>query len=278
MFRSAFQATGKSFGPIIISALSFILSFAILHPFALFLDPSFSLYALSGIGKLAVMTAGIMLALSFAAIQQRSLLHAFRDAATWPASLKHLKTFFRFAGTFAALHLLVLGGYWLTGWATFQPNELPQLFSRWPLILICCVGTFALAWAEELLFRGLIYHYFRQHYTVLPSAIIASFIFMLLHDLHNPLNLLTVRWQLGLGLFLLGLFLNLVMVWQRSIAAGAGVHAGLVIVKAILRKIHILPVLAGSLYWFPIDLRQSFFTHIMLFIGIVLVWRKIKKH
>jgi len=277
MFRRLQTVAGASFGPIIVSALSFIISFSLIHNLALLLHPSFSLFALNGVGKIAVMTAALVQALCLVAIQPKSLFMFFRHAATWPFYSSCMRTFLQYAGSFALLHLIVLGGYFFTGHASFNAYAIPQLLTRWPLVLLCVIGTFFLAWAEELLFRGLIYPYFRQHYSMMTSAIIASTIFMLLHDLHNPLSLVTYQWQLGLGLFLLGLFLNLVMVWQKSIAAGAGVHAGLVVVKAILRKIHILPLAAGSPYLFPIDLRQSLFVHLLLSAGIAFVWNKMTK-
>jgi hypothetical protein len=44
----------KNIGPILLSALSIFMSFFIIQPIALYLDPTFSLFANRGIGKIGI--------------------------------------------------------------------------------------------------------------------------------------------------------------------------------------------------------------------------------
>jgi membrane protease YdiL (CAAX protease family) len=126
-----------------------------------------------------------------------------------------------------------------------------------------------LAWTEELIFRGTIFPYFEQFYSTIPSIVLTSLIFMLVHNLKNPLMLLSCDWKLGLGLFLLGVLLNQIFVITRKLYAGMGVHAGLVFVKVVLRRIPFLSSVP--------DLRQSYLVHILFLFTIVtlfFVYRK----
>lgn len=144
-----------------------------------------------------------------------------------------------------------------------MPTALPLMIKRWPILCIGFIGTFFLAWSEELLFRGLFFNHFAHTLPTFTSAVMSSVIFSLLHDLSNPLRLITTQWQLGLGLFLLGMFLTYIRLW-KGFAASAGAHAGLVYIKVILRKIPLLPIVTGSPYLFPIDLRESLIVHALL--------------
>ena len=86
-----------------------------------------------------------------------------------------------------------------------------------------------------------------------------SVIFMLVHDLHNPLNLITKDWKLGLGLFLLGVLLNLIFVLSEKLYTSIGAHMGLVSVKVLFRRIPILKFYPTDQlpFWIHQDLRQS---------------------
>lgn len=261
---------------IIGSAASFLCSALIIHTIALRLDPSFSLLLTRGVGKAALMWAAILQIIWFLAIQAASFATPlWRDAITWPLQKKSWSPFFRFFLLFCGAHILFLSSYYLTGWATWQPAALPLLLTRWPVLLVGFIGTFFLAWSEELIFRGLLFSHFQRSLPLLTSAVSSSFIFSILHDLHNPLNLLTRDWQLGLGLFLLGMFLTYVRVWQNSLAASAGVHAGLVFIKVVLRKVDLLPIIGGSRYLFPVDLRESLIVHLLLTIGCIMIAQRI---
>jgi hypothetical protein len=103
---------------------------------------------------------------------------------------------------------------------------------------------------------------------------------MLCHDLTNPLNLITKDWKLGLGLFLLGMMLNIIFVITQKLYTGMGAHAGLVFVKVILRRARFLVFLPAAQLpcWVNPDLRQSVLIHIMFVavnIGLIIRYRKI---
>lgn len=275
---SAACAVQKSLRSVIGSAASFFVSAIIIHFFACQLDPSFSLLLTRGVGKAALMWAAIVQICCFIAIQQPSFSSSFwRTAVSWPLRCKDLTLWGRFFTLFAGLHVIILSAYWATGHAHWFADALPLLIRRWPILLIGFVGTFLLAWSEELIFRGLLFQHFGRTLPLLTSAVLSSFIFAILHDLHNPLRLLTCHWQLGFGLFLLGMFLTYIRVWQNSIAASAGVHAGMVFIKVVLRKVPLLPIAAGSPHLFPIDLRESLILHALLLAGCIVLHAHIKQ-
>lgn len=102
---------------------------------------------------------------------------------------------------------------------------------------------------------------------------------MLAHDLTNPLNLVTVHWHLGLGLFLLGFFLNLLFFLSGRLAVSMGAHAGLVFVKVFLRRIPLVSYAAVVPWWFDPDLRQSPAVHALFIVSIIIItimhWQKL---
>jgi len=187
-------------------------------------------------------------------------------AFSWPFSMAQLKIFFSFLVVFSIAHSTALLAYWFSGYAEIQyKNALETVLSaRWYHLLLSLIAPATLAWAEEFIFRGVTFSYLRTRMNFLNSLLISSFIFMIVHDLNNPLNLLTRDWQLGLGLFLLGVFLTTIMERSGTIAASAGAHAGLVLIKVVLRKFPIIIVTGNSLFLFPADLRMSLITHAAL--------------
>lgn len=219
--------------------------------------------------------------------------HLFwRDAVCWPFRATSWHPFFLFFCVFTLLHAGVLGIYVfynIAQWVplplpdlietsmSWAPSILPHIIASKKVLIVGFIGTLALAWAEELLFRGLLLQHFLRFMPPFASAIASSFIFSILHDLRNPLNLLTAQWQLGLGLFLLGMLLTYIRLWWGSMAASAGAHAGLVYLKVILRKIPLLPIAAGSPFLFPVDLRESLLVHVLMVLGCWLLARQANK-
>jgi len=249
-------------GPIFLSALSLFLSFFILQPFAYKLDTTFNLLTSRGIGKVAFVCMAIYQIILLLSIQSSLFLKQFLDRVLlFFGKEKWVSTFSLLFVSFFSFHALVLFLFFQFGQIQYNPS--------WGTITSAVVGktlfglfvVFLLAWTEELIFRGTIYHYFEQFYRPLPSMLLTSLIFMLVHNLKNPLTLVTTEWKLGLGLFLLGLLLNQVFVITRKLYAGMGIHAGLVFVKVILRR-------APFLMFIP-DLRQSHVVH-FLFAGAIL--------
>lgn len=243
-------------GPIVLSALSLFFSFLIIQPLALFLDPTFNLLASRGIGKVAFISMAIFQILLFLSTQKKKFLKDFFDRTLfffvkdkWTGPFTSLFTLF------FIFHAIILFIFYQLGYLFYNPT--------WGHITIQLIGktilglfvVFMLAWTEELIFRGTLYPYFQQFYSPLTSALVTSIIFMLAHNLRNPLTLISTDWKLGLGLFLLGFLLNQVFIITNKLYTGMGIHAGLVFVKVILRR---APFLVGI----P-DLRQSHIVHVL---------------
>jgi membrane protease YdiL (CAAX protease family) len=256
-------------GPIFLSALSLFISYTILQFFAYKLDPAFNLLASRGIPKVAFICMAIYQILLFISIQPKKFLKEFFDRVLF--FFVKERWFFSFSYLFISfflLHSIVLFIFYQQGHILYDPNGASITT---PIILKTLFGLFVvfmLAWTEELIFRGTIYPYFAQYYSPLVSMLTTSLIFMLAHSLKNPLILLTTEWKLGLGLFLLGLLLNQVFVITKKLYTGMGIHAGLVFVKVIIRRMPFLKSVP--------DLRQSHLVHILFLCAIIFlfVWYK----
>ena len=261
----------KTLGPILLSVLSIFTAFIILQPIAFTLNSSFNLMASRGIGKVAFISMVIFQLILFLIIQPLPFLEKCLDSSllflkktTW------IKTFFFYFSIFFVLHALLLVFFYNLGYAYYNPN-----WGKFNIELILKLlwgffVVFMLAWTEETIFRGISYQYIAQQFSKITSIFIASLIFMLAHDLYNPLNLITKNWKLGLGLFLLGFLLNTIFVITGKLYAGMGIHAGLVFVKVVLRRARfiIIPI-SGLPFWANSDLRQSLLIHILFLILII---------
>jgi membrane protease YdiL (CAAX protease family) len=263
----------KAIGPVILSALSLFIGFFILQPIALALDPTFSLLASRGTGKVAFITMVIFQVVLLLSIQSKKFfnqflktnLYFFKDA-------KWLKTFFKYFVIFFFLHLLTFSTFYFAGYSFFVST-----WGAWSFSLISRIGfgffvAFLLAWTEELIFRGTLFPYFEQTFSQIGSVFITSFIFMIVHDLQQPWRLLTTNIKLGLGLFLLGLLLNLVFAVTRKLYVGMGIHAGIVAVKVFFRRVPCIKFVDSSLWswWVHKDLRQSYLVHFLFLLSILI--------
>ncbi len=265
----------KSLGPIIISALSIFIAFLIIQPIACWLDPTFNLLANRGVGKIALTTLVILHIVLLVFTQSKSFLKLWvTKNLSFLRNSRWLKYFFLFFVIFFALHALMLISTLFLGVTNYNYALATIKTSIYARILFGFIVTFFLAWTEELIFRGTIYLFLVQNIRKFESVILTSFIFMLVHDLANPINLVTKNWKLGLGLFLLGILLNLIFEITGKLYTGMGAHAGLVFVKVILRRIPFITYLPAQLapWWFARDLRQAHSTHIaFIIVNIMLV-------
>ena len=267
-------------GPIVISALSIFISFLILQPLACCLDPTFNLLASRGIGKIAFIVLVIYQILLLLLLQHKTFLQQFLKTNLYFFSEKNwLKKFFYYFFIFFLFHTLILLFFFYIGFAKYNPdwgNLNISLILRifWGLIV-----TFFLAWTEELIFRGTLYPFFAQKVSPLISLLTTSVIFMFVHDLRNPLNLITKNWDLGLGLFLLGVLLNLIFISTKKLYTNMGAHAGLVFVKVILRRAPLIIFLPPYLlpFWINSDLRMAPIVHVLFFIVITILAIKNRK-
>jgi len=181
------------------------------------------------------------------------------------------KDFFIFFNLFATLHSLFL----LTGVAAGYAIFTPMINYSWATLtcklVIGLVATFLLAWSEEMIFRGTLYRYLSLSLSPFKSMLITSAIFALAHNLTAPWLLMATDYKLGLGLFLLGLLLNLIFVITNKLYCSMGAHAGLVFIKVCLRRAPIVTLLPLNMlpWWLHTDLRQSFFVHLIFFLCII---------
>jgi membrane protease YdiL (CAAX protease family) len=269
--------------PVILSAFSFFLSFCLIQPIGLLLDPSFSLLANRGIGKVAVTLVVLTHCALLATTFPRKLWQQFIAANflfIWKE--RWLKPFGKAFTLFFCLHLTFIAlsaAFGLTHWnlAAFHPALTLQIV---PALLLGFIATFFLAWTEEVIFRGTLYPFFAQQLEPLTSALLTSFIFMIVHDLTAPYNLVTTEWRLGLGLFLLGFLLNLIFIISGKLYVGMGAHAGLVFVKVLRRRIPFISHPVTLPWWFAVDLRQSLLVHAVFIAVIILLlcyYMKIRK-
>lgn len=252
----------KVLGPIFLSASSLFISFQIVQPIAYRLDSSLDLLASRGFGKIAFSIMAILQVFLFLSMQSKNFIESFLNTSVYYFWDKNfLKTILKYFFTFFILHWLVLVGLLALGQIAYNPNYVLSL-SLIPNLAWGVLVTFFLAWSEELIFRGMFYPYFAQSWSPLTSLLSASLCFMLVHDLTNPINLVTINYKIGLGLFLLGLLLNTIYVISGKLYTGMGVHMGLVSVKVVLRRIPFLTFL---------DLRQSHLVHVLFALTIIIL-------
>lgn len=270
----------KAFGPIFLSAFSIIISFKIIQPIAYLIDPSYSLLSNRGIGKVAFITLVILQIILFLMTQSsKFFINFLKTNLYFFLKLTWIKKYLKFFFLFFTLHALILYIFTIVGFAKFNQMWGTFTFKLFLKILFGFIVTFFLAWTEELIFRGTLFPYFRKTLSTFSSLIITSTIFMFVHNLTNPLDLVTTNWKLGLGLFLLGLLLNLIFINTETLYAGMGAHAGLVFVKVFLRRIPLLIFLPAAQlpYWINKDLRMSNLIHIFFLITILIMLFKTRK-
>ncbi len=260
----------------VLSALSFFISFVILELLAIFTTPYVTLLSSRGLGKVLFVSMGIyqlvLLLLTHTKMFWNSFINRnlmFLIKENW------IPKFAKLFCIFFALHSIILAILYYMGHVRYSSLWGPiNIF----LILKTLFGLFVvfmLAWTEELIFRGTVYPYIRQYYSKLISLFATSLIFMLAHDLKNPLRLISTEWKLGLGLFLLGILLNQVFIVTNKLYTGMGIHAGLVFVKVILRRARFLVFVSSEkLPWYiNQDLRQSHLVHLLFIICIIIIFK-----
>ena len=267
----------KCLGPISLSALSLFIGFLILQPLACSLDATFNLLSNRGIGKAAFISMVIYQLILFFSIQPYQFLKNFlQNNVTFIVKKYWFKNFCLYFFIFSLLHSLILIFIYFTNNAYYNQQWLiiKNYNSLAITLSLSLIGPFLVAWTEELIFRGTLYPYFEQYYKPIYSMFIISTLFMFAHNLTNPLKLVTTEWKLGLGLFLLGILLNLIYIITGKLYSGMGAHAGLVFVKAILRRFPIILFIPEQqwVWWINKDLRQSFLIHLLFLItNIVLI-------
>lgn len=255
------------------SALFLLISTVVVQWVGSWIQPDFYILANRGIGKVlfTLLVIGHLLGLALSCSRnflyqalERSFFFLWRSS--WISA--YAKMFVLFF-TLHSFLLLIIGQL---GYVQYNVSVIPSI----KIVMSICLGfvvTFFLAWTEELIFRGVLYAYIAQFCAPLVSVVITSLIFMFAHDLTAPWMLISHHWQLGLGLFLLGCLLNLLLLVSGTLYVGMGAHAGLVSVKVLLRRLPLITYLPDDQlpWWLHNDLRQTVITHLLFLLVIVIL-------
>ncbi|MFH0898393.1 MAG: type II CAAX endopeptidase family protein [bacterium] len=270
------QQLWKSLGPILLSALSLFVSSLVIQSIGQAIDPTFSLCSNRGLGKITLTVLVMLHIIALLFFQSRTLIKAWLETNfLFFKSTRWLKTFFLYFIAGFSLHALLLALCFGVGVVEYNQNLPVFKITLLARLAFGLVATFFLAWTEELIFRGTLYPFFAQHLPCLTSTLLTSIIFVFAHTISGTLTL-----PLGIGLFLLGFSLNIVFITTGKLYAGMGIHAGLVFVKVVLRRI---PLFQGQTpdqwpWWFAQDLRQAPLIHILfLLVILILLWRYRRK-
>lgn len=271
-FQYKFKQIQENLGPILLSALSLFLSFKIIQPLALSLNPIFHLLSSRGIGKIAFTIMVIWQIILLFSCLPKKFLEKFLNIIFFFKEKSWFSKLALYFAVFFSAYMIFQIFFLHLGYIQYDPNwgiiNITLLFQ----IVFGIFITFFLAWTEEAIFRGAIYTYLNQFWNIYTSILATSLIFMFAHDLSNPLNLITKNWRLGLGLFLLGFLLNQIFVISGKLYTAMGAHMGLVAVKVFFRKAPFLTfVITKNLpYWLHSDLRQSPIIH-LAFVIIIMI-------
>ena len=249
--------------PIAWSAFSIFICFCIFQPIALWLNPTYSLLANRGPGKIAFTLIVIAHLFVVAARRSKQEWQEFLQINFWFITKPSwLKTFFSTFAIFASLHVFMLLALSLSPHTTLELPSLMTVVHQLPTITFGFVATFFLAWTEEAIFRGTVIPLLRQGgMTPLAAILTSAGIFMLAHDVTGPWRLLTSSLPLGIGLFLLGVLLAQLFVLSNTLQLGMGAHAGLVFIKVFLRRVPCILYASALPWWLHADLRQSPLVH-----------------
>lgn len=257
--------------PVFLSAFSIFISFCLLQPVALWLNPSFTLLASRSVGKIAftlvVIVHIIMLAATLPRLEWQQFLQStimFIKTRFW------LQPFFGMFALFGALHALLLCCLTSTPYVTGYIPSVKIIFEKTPTLAFGFIATFFLAWTEEAIFRGTIIPLLRRgKLSALSTVFLSALIFSLVHDITAPWHLLSCDLPLGIGLFLLGVMLAQLFIISNTLYIGMGAHAGLVFIKVFLRRIPCLTYTDQLPWWLHSDLRQSPLVHLCFVLVIV---------
>ncbi len=147
--------------------------------------------------------------------------------------------------------ILFFGVLAATGAATStSPPEIlgtitPSAFIRHTAVnaLVC----FALAWTEELFFRGVVLHIFLKRVTTLHAVMATSALFALCHMFCHGSLLMKLFY--GTSLFLLGVILSLMVLRTGQLWMGIGFHGSLIFFSMLKDYFQILKLQAGPWEW-----------------------------
>lgn len=106
---------------------------------------------------------------------------------------------------------------------------------------------FAVAWTEELFFRGVVMHIFLKRVTALHAVIATSALFALCHVFCHGSLLMKLFY--GVSLFLLGVILSLMVLRTGRLWMGIGFHGTLIFLSMLKDYFQILKLQTGPWAW-----------------------------
>lgn len=122
----------------------------------------------------------------------------------------------------AAVQITILMILLATGFAAFRGLSASSLTGITGKLVLGLVRFLILvAFTEELITRGYIYHYLNTRFTAYGAAVVTSFIFALMHVFNPSATILAL-----FNIFLAGLVLNLLVMRDGNIWSAVGFHFG----------------------------------------------------
>jgi membrane protease YdiL (CAAX protease family) len=205
------------------------------------------LTARSGVGQVALYVIGLASVLLFIRFAGGISWERLRRALG-PYWEKRQRVLAGFALMVAVTSGTFLLGYLLAGWAgAAHWNDAAWERLGWGRIfktVVALAVVVVLAATEETLFRGFVFNYLRtgtRRAATLQAILGSSLIFALIHNFRDPLAWLSPQeLPLLIGLTTLGVLLASTYLASGSLACAAGVHAGLIFVKVVFNKTHLV--------------------------------------
>jgi len=153
--------------------------------------------------------------------------------------------------TIAAIAFTVFFGVLAaTGAASLAPAgsiEKITLLSFFGHVALNAPVCFAVAWTEELFFRGVVMHIFLKRVTALHAVIATSALFALCHVFCHGSLLMKLFY--GVSLLLLGVILSLMVLRTGRLWMGIGFHGTLIFLSMLKDYFQILKLQTGPWAW-----------------------------
>ena len=148
-------------------------------------------------------------------------------------------------------------------------------FSFFGHVALNALVCFALAWTEELFFRGVVMHIFLKRVTALHAVIATSALFALCHMFSH--GSLLMKMFFGVSLFLLGVILALMVLRTGHLWMSIGFHSTLIFLSMLKDYFQVLKLQSGPWAWlYGLSSNpQAGLWSMIVFLSVILYLRKI---
>ncbi|MBI4368396.1 MAG: CPBP family intramembrane metalloprotease [Candidatus Omnitrophica bacterium] len=149
-------------------------------------------------------------------------------------------------------------------------------FERMIVAFLVAFSAFTIALTEEILFRGFFLQTLLKDLPKWIAVVVTGLIFVVFHDLANPLSFLTEPRQMMLagGLFSLNILLCMAYLKSGNLFLPIGIHSGLVFAKIFFRKMKMMYATEpANSYLFGLegDARRGVLAWILFLAGILVL-------